>query len=80
MENTKTYEEMDSFINECLTRLNKLENKVEVRLILEDLYSDVMIEDIPPAVMVANKLNDIGESEIVKTYIYPLIADLNAEK
>lgn len=72
-------EEMRIFIERCLKDLENPENEQKVKEILEGLYSDVIEDGEPPEVRAVNKLREIGEFDIAKQHLYPIVAQLLTE-
>lgn len=73
-------EERYLFIEKCLKELNDPEKEEQVTWILEELYSDLIQDEIPNEINVAIKLKNIGEDVIVEKYINPLIAGLEEQE
>lgn len=71
--------EMYQFIERCLKELKNPDNELEATLILEELYSDVITDGIPPEVKVAVDLRNIGEDDIVDNVLIPEFAIRNME-
>lgn len=70
-------DEKYQFIEKCLKELNDPEKEEQVTWILEELYSDLIFDKMPPEMNVAIQLKNIGEDSIVEKYINPLIAKLD---
>lgn len=66
--------EMYQFIERCLKELKNPDNELEATLILEELYSDVITDGMPPEVKVAVDLRNIGEDDIVDNVLIPEFA------
>lgn len=69
-------DEKYQFIEKCLKELKDPEKEEQVTWILEELYSDLIFDKIPPEMNVAIQLKNIGEDAIVEKYINPLISKL----
>ncbi len=65
---------MYQFIERCLKELKNPDNELEATLILEELYSDVITDGMPPEVKVAVDLRNIGEDDIVDNVLIPEFA------
>lgn len=69
-------EEMGIFIENCLKDLDNPGNEMDARLILEGIYSDVLEDGLPPEVKAFMDLKNIGEEDMAKKHLYPMIAEL----
>ena len=66
--------ELYQFIERCLKELKNPNNELEATLILEELYSDVITDGMPPEVKAAVDLRNIGEDDIVDNVLIPEFA------
>ncbi|MBU5669523.1 hypothetical protein KQI68_06680 [Peptoniphilus sp. MSJ-1] len=67
------------FIERCLKYLKNPENEERTIEILEGLNTDLILDGVEPPIRVAQELEEIGETDIMETFIYPIIADLDTK-
>lgn len=69
------YQGYYDLLENVLDNVKNPDNKYEVENIISMLDSDILYEE-PTEIIVCRKLEEIGEDEVAKTFIYPLIAEL----